>query len=80
VESVGDSEGRKVSAIYRFTLGERLVGSSVELLLHLVDASYPARNAASLGAAAREVNPRTETGTSQSQAGAAFCTQNAAAG
>ena len=49
-------KAEKFPRCYRFTLGEKLVGSSLELLLHLVDASYQARNAASLGAAAREVN------------------------
>jgi hypothetical protein len=73
-------KAEKFPRSYRFTLGERLVGSSLALLLHLVDASYQARNAASLGAAAREVIPRTETGTGQPQAGAAFYTRNAAAG
>jgi replicative DNA helicase len=33
-----------------------LVGASLELLLHLVDATYQARNAGSLASAVREVN------------------------
>lgn len=49
-------KAEKFPRCYRFTLGDRLVGSSLELLLHLVDASYQTRNAASLGAAVREVN------------------------
>ncbi len=41
---------------YRFTLGDLLVKASLELLLHLVDATYQSRNAGALGAAAKEVN------------------------
>ena len=49
-------KAEKFPKSYRFTLGETLVRSSLELLLHLVDASYQSRNAVSLGAAVREVN------------------------
>ena len=41
---------------HRFTIGEPMVRASIELLLHLVDATYQTRNAAALGAAVREVN------------------------
>ena len=41
---------------YRFSIGQSLVTASIELLMNLVDATYQARNAGSLGAAAREVN------------------------
>jgi four helix bundle protein len=41
---------------YRFSIGQSLVTASVELLMNLVDATYHARNAASLAAAVREVN------------------------
>ena len=40
---------------YRFSIGQSLVTSSLELLMNLVDATY-ARNAGSLAAAVREVN------------------------
>lgn len=41
---------------YRSTIGQSLLNSSLELLLHLVDAAYQTRNAGSLAAAARETN------------------------
>lgn len=41
---------------YRFSIGQRLVSASLELLTNLVDATYQTRNAAPLGAAVREVN------------------------
>ena len=41
---------------YRFSIGQSLVTSSLELLMNLVDATYQSRNAGSLGAAVREVN------------------------
>ena len=41
---------------YRFSIGQSLVAASIELLMNLVDATYQARNAGSLGAAVREVN------------------------
>jgi len=41
---------------YRFSIGQSLVTASIELLMNLVDATYQARNAGSLGAAVREVN------------------------
>ena len=41
---------------FRFTIGQTLVTSSIELLMNLVDATYQTRNAGSLGAAVREVN------------------------
>jgi hypothetical protein len=41
---------------YRFSIGQNLITSSLELLLHLVDATYQSRNAGSLAAAVREVN------------------------
>jgi four helix bundle protein len=46
----------KLPKSYRFSIGQSLVTASLELLLHLVDATYQARNAGSLAAAAREVN------------------------
>ena|SRR5438270_4229825 len=49
-------KAEKFPKSYRFTLGDSLVRSSIELLLHVVDATYQSHNAASLGAAAREVN------------------------
>lgn len=49
-------KAEKFPKSYRFTLGETLVRSSIELLLHLVDATYQSRNGASLGAAVREIN------------------------
>ena len=41
---------------YRFSIGQSMVASSLELLMNLVDATYATRNAAPLGAAVREVN------------------------
>ena len=41
---------------YRFSIGQSLVTSSLELLMNLVDATYTARSAACLSAAVREVN------------------------
>jgi hypothetical protein len=41
---------------YRFSVGQRLVTASIELLMNLVDATYQTRNAGSLAAAVREVN------------------------
>jgi hypothetical protein len=41
---------------YRFSIGQSLVTSSLELLMNLVDATYQSRNAGSLGAAVKEVN------------------------
>jgi hypothetical protein len=41
---------------YRFSIGDHLVAGSLDLLMNLVDASYQSRNAASLGAAVRNVN------------------------
>ena len=41
---------------HRFTIGQSLQNSSIELLMNLVDASYQSRNAGSLAAAVREVN------------------------
>jgi len=41
---------------YRFSIGQTLVASSIELLMNLVDATYQSRNAGSLGAAVREAN------------------------
>jgi len=40
----------------RFSIGQSLLASSLELLMNLVDATYEARNAGSLKAAVREVN------------------------
>ncbi len=40
----------------RFSIGQNLVTSSIELLMNLVDATYQSRNSGSLGAAVREVN------------------------
>lgn len=41
---------------HRFQLGQMLVTASLELLMHLVDATYQIRNAGSLAEAVREVN------------------------
>jgi hypothetical protein len=41
---------------FKFSIGQSLVTASIELLMNLVDATYQARNAGSLGAAVREVN------------------------
>ena len=41
---------------YRFSIGQSLIASSLELLLNLVDATYQSRNVGSLAAAVREVN------------------------
>jgi len=41
---------------HRFQLGQMLVTESLELLMHLVDATYQIRNAGSLAEAVREVN------------------------
>jgi len=41
---------------YRFSLGQNLAQASLDLLNHLVDASYQNRNASSLAAASRSVN------------------------
>ena len=46
----------KFSKSYRFSIGQGLITSSIELLMNLVDATYQSRNAGSLGAAVREVN------------------------
>ncbi len=40
----------------RYAIGEHLVRASLDLLLHLVDATYQVRNSTSLLAAGREVN------------------------
>jgi hypothetical protein len=40
----------------RFSIGQSLLTSSLDLLMNLVDATYEARNASSLKAAVREVN------------------------
>jgi len=47
---------QKFPKAYRFSIGQRLETASLELLMNLVDATYQARNAGSLGAAVREVN------------------------
>jgi len=41
---------------YRFSVGQNLVASSLDLLVNLVDASYETKNAASLSLAVRQVN------------------------
>ena len=41
---------------YRFSIGDNLVASSLDLLMNLVDASYQSRNAGALAAAVRNVN------------------------
>ena len=41
---------------YRFTIGENLVRASIDLMNHLVDASYTKRNAGPLASAVRTVN------------------------
>jgi len=41
---------------YRFSIGQSLVAASIELLMNLVDATYQARNAGSLGAAVRRLS------------------------
>jgi len=54
--TVGDPEGREVSESVPLHVRESLVRSWLELVLHLVDATYQSRNAGSLSSAAREVN------------------------
>ncbi len=49
-------KAEKFPKSYRFTLGDSLVKSSMELLLNLVDATYQTRNVDSLEAASREIN------------------------
>ena len=46
----------KLPKSQRITIGQPLISSSLELLLHLVDATYQTRNANALTAAVREVN------------------------
>lgn len=41
---------------YRFSVGQNLVQTSLDLLMNLVDATYQARNANTLAAAVRNVN------------------------
>ena len=41
---------------HRFTVGQPLAQGAIELLLHLVDATYQSRNGGSLASAVREVN------------------------
>lgn len=60
-KAYGDSlcilpKGEKFPKPYRFSVGQSLVSSALDLLPHLVDATWQSRNAASLGAAEREVN------------------------
>jgi hypothetical protein len=49
-------KAEKFPKSYQFTIGQSLVSAWIELLMNLVDATYQARNAGSLGAAVREVN------------------------
>ncbi len=41
---------------YRFSVGDNLVATSLDLLMNLVDAMYQAKNANSLAAAVKNVN------------------------
>lgn len=41
---------------YRFSVGQNLVSTSLELLMNLVDATYQAKNSSALAAAVRNVN------------------------
>jgi hypothetical protein len=41
---------------YRFSLGQNLVETSMDLLMHLVDATYQTRNSSALAAAVGKVN------------------------
>ena len=41
---------------YRFSLGQNLVETSMDLLMHLVDATYQTRNSNALAAAVGKVN------------------------
>jgi hypothetical protein len=41
---------------YRFSVGQNLVETSLDLLMHLVDATYQAKNAGALAAAVGNVN------------------------
>ncbi|MFN7921816.1 MAG: diversity-generating retroelement protein Avd [Bryobacteraceae bacterium] len=40
----------------RFSIGQQILQSSLDLLMHLVDATYQKKNASNLGGAARDVN------------------------
>lgn len=46
----------KFAKTYRFWIGDNMVSTSMSLLMNLVDATYQGRNAASLSAAAKDVN------------------------
>jgi four helix bundle protein len=46
----------KFSKAYRFSIGQQLVQSSLDLLMNLVDASYQAKNNSTLASAVRNVN------------------------
>jgi len=41
---------------YRFSVGQNLVTTSLDLLMNLVDASYQAKNSSTLAAAVKNVN------------------------
>ncbi len=41
---------------YRFSVGQNLVSTSLDLLMNLVDATYQSKNSATLAAAVRNVN------------------------
>jgi hypothetical protein len=41
---------------YRFSVGQSIVASSIDLLMNLVDATYQKKNASSLAGAVRNVN------------------------
>jgi len=49
-------KAEKFPKSFRFTLGDSLVKSSLELLLNLVDATYQTGNLESLESASREIN------------------------
>jgi hypothetical protein len=54
---------------YRFSVGQNLVSTSLDLLMNLVDATYQSKNSGTLAAAVRNVNrawPAVSTGSARS--------------
>ena len=41
---------------YRFSIGQQLTATSIDLMMNLVDATYQSRNASQLSAAIRNIN------------------------
>ena len=46
----------KFSKSYRFSIGQNLISTSLDLLMNLVDATYQSKNSGTLAAAVRNVN------------------------